>query len=215
MQYIDRLENPTDDTMREGQHKKRTMTSPTSNDYNLTEENYHGDITKEQPVLISAISDYKMCLEEKIHDLHYFRQWAVPSLADFEIQIGGLKEKLKKFHAEDRGIQTRAAVTDVLVNEACSPISPATDRYQRRSEQKRHQEEAQISSFVNALRQSKRTNTTDDDITPAKEIHKTTEVDVPVRKASTKKRCVYVFGPPRGCPCTIPCDQNNFNLSYD
>lgn len=83
-----------------------------------------------------------MCLEEKLDDLYHFREWVFPRLTDFEIEIWSIKTELKKIRAEDQGVQSRAAVRDVRVYQPSSPITPATDSYQRRSETKKRREEA-------------------------------------------------------------------------
>lgn len=55
----------------------------------------------------------------------------------------------------------------------------------------------------------------EDDITPMKRTKNSMEEDMNLCKGSKRKRCVDVFGTPRGRLCTFPCDPNNFQLTFN
>lgn len=66
-------------------------------------------------MLIAALTDYMMCLEDKVEDLNQFSLCDTPKMTEGEIQAGRLKEDVKGLRAEVISLQeTSPFVQSVL-----------------------------------------------------------------------------------------------------
>lgn len=100
-------------------------------------------IQQKQRVLIAALSDYSMTLEDKLEDLHHFRVWAAPKMTEGKIEVSRLKEEMNNSHARVNYLEDTAHVPSLLNSEeeaaavlgsvACEPSSPITPSMDRRN----------------------------------------------------------------------------------